>query len=211
MDRSGGRRLAAFGLAVAAFTVAVAVEGNGFIAAFVAGLSYGAVLDRTRTDLDESAELPELGGELLGLVVWFLFGAALVPVAFSALDVSVVLYALASLTVVRMVPVAIALVRSGLDRDSVLFLAWFGPRGLASVVFAVLALEELGEGNAVTDRAIGAIVVTVLLSVVLHGITGGPGGRAYVRREARQAAEPALEPPRARRLYFRRHTAGDRP
>lgn len=208
----GGRRLAAFGLAVAAFTLAGAVEANGFIAAFVAGLAYGAALDRTRTDLDESAELPELGGELLGLVVWFLFGAALVPVAVSSLDGSMVLYALLSLTVVRMAPVALALVRSGLDRDSVVFIAWFGPRGLASVVFAVLALEELGEGNAVTDRAIGAIVLTVLLSVVLHGITAGPGGRAYVRRAARATpAEPSEAAPRARHLYFRRRAGGDRP
>ncbi len=199
----GGRRLAAFGLAVAAFTLARAVEGNGFIAAFVAGLAFGALLDRAHTDLEESAELPELGGELLGLVVWFLFGAALVPVAVSAVDVSMGLYAVASLTVVRMLPVAVALVRSGLDRNSVVFLAWFGPRGLASVVFAVLALEELGEGNAVTDRAIGAIVLTVLLSVILHGVTAGPGARAYVRHE-HQVAEPPLEAPRARRLYFRR-------
>lgn len=204
----GGRRLAALGLAVAAFTLARAVEGNGFIAAFVAGLTYGAVLDRTRTDLDKSDELPELGGELLGLVVWFLFGAALVPLALSSLDLSMVLYALASLTVVRMVPVAIALIGSGLDRTSVLFMAWFGPRGLASVVFAVLALEELGEGNAVTDRAIGAVVLTILLSVVLHGITAGPGGRAYVRRQAgavpASAAASDAAPPRARHLYFRR-------
>ncbi len=210
----GGRRLAAFGLAVAAFTLARAVEGNGFIAAFVAGLAYGATLDRSRTDLEQSAELPELGGELLGLVVWFLFGAALVPVAIASIDATVVLYALASLTVVRMVPVAVALVRSGLDRDSVVFLAWFGPRGLASVVFAVLALEELGEGSAVTDRAIGAIVVTVLASVVLHGLTAGPGGRAYVRRAAARTpvdgagadgtAEADVAAPRARRLYFRR-------
>lgn len=207
----GGRRLAAFGLAVAAFTVALAVEGNGFISAFVAGLAFGAALDRSRTDLDQSAELPELGGELLGLVVWFLFGATLVPVAISALDGSMVLYAVASLTVLRMVPVAIALVRSGLDRDSVLFVAWFGPRGLASVVFAVLALEELGEGNTVTDRAIGAMVITILLSVVLQGVTAGPGGRAYVRRGQHAALDLAGRTPRARHLYFRRPVAGDRP
>lgn len=206
----GGRRLAAFGLAVAAFTLALALDGNGFIAAFVAGLAYGAALDRTQTDLEQSAELPELGGELLGLVVWFLFGAALVPLAVSSLTPSVVLYALVSLTVVRMVPVALALWRSGLDRDSVAFMAWFGPRGLASVVFALLAVEELGEGSAVTDRAIGAIVLTVLLSVILHGVTAGPGALAYARHE-HHVAEPPLEAPRARRLYFRRHVTGDRP
>ncbi len=157
------------------FTLAAALQGNGFIAAFVAGLAYGAALDREHTDLERSAELPELGGELLGLVVWFLFGAALVPLALASLDGAMVLYAVLSLTVVRMVPVALCLVRSGLDRTTVLFLAWFGPRGLASVVFAVLAVEELGEGSALTDRAIGAIVLTVLGSVVLHGVSAGPG------------------------------------
>lgn len=199
----GGRRLAALALAVTAFTLAGALEGNGFIAAFAAGLAYGAVLDRERTDLDQSAVLPELGGELLGLVVWFLFGAALVPLAVSSLDGAMVLYALLSLTVVRMVPVALATLRSGLDGPSVAFVAWFGPRGLASVVFAVLAVEELGEGNAVTDHAIGAIVLTVLLSVVLHGITAGPGGRAYVRRELHPDAE-TMPAPRARRVWLRR-------
>ena len=198
----GGRRLAAFAMAATSFTLAGALHGNGFIAAFAAGLAYGAVLDRARTDLDRSAELPELGGELLGLVVWFLFGAALVPLAFSAFDGVMVAYALLSLTLVRMVPVAIASLRSGLDGASVAFVAWFGPRGLASVVFAVLAVEELGEGSAVTDRAIGAIVLTVLLSVALHGITAGPGGQAYVRREQRASTETAPEP-RARRVWLR--------
>lgn len=196
----GGRRLAAFGLAVTSFTLAAAVQGNGFIAAFVAGLAFGAALDREHTDLERSAELPELGGELLGLVVWFLFGAALVPLAFASLDGAMVLYAILSLTVVRMLPVALCLVRSGLDRTTVLFLAWFGPRGLASVVFAVLAVEELGEGSALTDRAIGAIVLTILGSVVLHGVTAGPGGRRYAQHEGRVGAGVA---PRARRLFLR--------
>lgn len=202
---SGGRRLAAFALAATSFTLASAVHGNGFIAVFLAGLAYGAALDRERTDLHRSAELPELGGELLGLIVWFLFGAALVPLAFASLDGAMVLYALLSLTVVRMLPVAVASLRSGLDWVSIAFVAWFGPRGLASVVFAVLAVEELGEGSAVTDRAIGAIVLTVLLSVALHGITAGPGGRAYVRREQRTAPEPAAAP-RARRVWLRSGT-----
>lgn len=207
---SGGRRLASFGLAVVAFTVTLALEGNGFIAAFVAGLAFGAGLDRSRSDLEESAELPELGGELLGLVVWFLFGAALVPLALGSLDAAMVLYAVLSLTVVRMVPVALSLVRSGLDHTSILFMAWFGPRGLASVVFALLAVEELGEGSAVTDRAIGAIVLTVLLSVVLHGVTAGPGGRRYVQHAQRVAAGAASgAAPRARRLSLRARGASN--
>ncbi|MCB1004180.1 MAG: cation:proton antiporter [Acidimicrobiales bacterium] len=197
---ASGRYLAAFGLAVTAFAAALAVDGNGFIAAFVAGLAYGAVVDRGRTDLDRSDELPELGGELMGLVVWFLFGAALVPLAIEAADPTMVVYALLSLTVVRMVPVALSLWGSGLDAAGVAFVAWFGPRGLASVVFAVLAVEELEGVVDGSDRAVGAIVLTVLSSVVLHGVTARPGGRAYARREAEPGRDPVA--PRARRRWF---------
>ena len=85
-------------------------------------------------------------------------------------------YALLSLTLVRLAPVALALIGSGLDRGTVLFVGWFGPRGLASVVFALLAVEELGE-TPVVDLAVGAVALTVLLSVVLHGISAGPLAR----------------------------------
>ena len=116
---TGGRRLATLAVAVAAFAVALAFDANGFLAAFVAGIAFGAMLDDRVVDLEEAAELPELGGELLALVVWFLFGATLVPLAFEDLDWRVVVYALVSLTVIRMFPVALSLMRSGLDRPSV--------------------------------------------------------------------------------------------
>ena len=163
--------------------MALAFDTNGFIAAFVAGIAFGAMLDESVVDLEEAVELPELGGELLALVVWFLFGATLVPLAFKELDGSSIVYALASLTIIRMLPVALSLVRSGLDRPSVLFIGWFGPRGLASVVFALLAIEELGETSPEVGRAVAAVALTVLLSVVLHGITARAGGRRYVQSE----------------------------
>ena len=141
---AGGRRLATLAAALASFPLAVAFEGNGFIAAFVAGIAFGARLDRAVVEVDDAVELPELLGEVLMLAVWFLFGAALVPVAIDNFDVWTLGYALMSLTVIRMVPVARLLMGSGLDRRSVLFVGWFGPRGLASVVFALLAVEELG-------------------------------------------------------------------
>ncbi len=180
---TGGRRLATLAIAIAAFAVALAFDTNGFIAAFVAGIAFGAMLDESVVDLEEAVELPELGGELLALVVWFLFGATLVPLAFRELDGSSIVYALASLTIIRMLPVALSLVRSGLDRPSVLFIGWFGPRGLASVVFALLAIEELGETSPEVGRAVAAVALTVLLSVVLHGITARAGGRRYVQSE----------------------------
>jgi NhaP-type Na+/H+ or K+/H+ antiporter len=188
---AGGRRLATLGVAISAFAVTLAIDGNGFIAAFVAGIAFGARLDDEVADIERVGELPELGGELLGLVVWFLFGATLIPVAFEHLDAPIVAYALASLTIVRMLPVALCMARSGLDRPSVLFVAWFGPRGLASVVFALLAIEELGETSPLANQAVAAVALTVLLSVVLHGITAGPGGRRYVQRE-RSDSEGAL-------------------
>jgi NhaP-type Na+/H+ or K+/H+ antiporter len=183
----GGRRLAVLAVAISAFAVALAIDANGFIAAFVAGIAFGAGLDKGVTDIERADELPDLGGQLLALVVWFLFGATLLPAAFEHLDARTVTYALFSLTVVRMVPVALSLLGSGLDRPSVAFIAWFGPRGLASVVFALLAIEELGEASPAVDQAIAAVALTVMSSVVLHGITAGPGGRRYVQLEHAEA------------------------
>ncbi len=180
---TGGRRLAALAVAIAALTSAMTIDANGFIAAFVAGIAFGAAVDEDVVDLRETVELAELGGELLALIVWFVFGATLVPVAFHNLDGRVIVYALASLTIVRMLPVGLSLIGSGLDRPSVVFIGWFGPTGLASVVFALLAIEELGETSPYVVTAIATVALTVLLSVVLHGITAGPGGRQYVQRE----------------------------
>jgi sodium/hydrogen antiporter len=196
----GGRKIATLATALSAFSAALVFGGNGFIAAFVAGIAFGAALDQDVVDLEDAGQLPQLGGELLGLVVWFLFGATLVPVAFEYLDLRTLGYAVASLTVVRMLPVAIALARSGLDRPSVLFLGWFGPRGLASVVFALLAVEELGRNDEVVGRAVAAVALTVLLSVVLHGVSAGPGGRRYVQQEHLDVAGGAG--PRARSSSF---------
>jgi NhaP-type Na+/H+ or K+/H+ antiporter len=192
----GARRVGTLGAALGSFALAVALDGNGFISAFVAGIAFGAGLDEKVVDTEEVGELPELLGEVMAFVVWFLFGAVLVPVAFDNFDVAIVVYALLSLTVVRMVPVALALVGAGLDRQTVGFIGWFGPRGLASVVFALLAVEELGDTPYV-EPAIAAVTLTVLLSVVLHGVSAGPLGRRYARFE--QGPEDSGEPPRSRR------------
>jgi sodium/hydrogen antiporter len=200
LTQPSATRLAVLATATSAFGLTLALGGNGFIAAFVAGIAFGAVLHRDVVDLESATELPELGGELLALLVWFLFGAGLVPIAFAYLDVPLLLYALASLTLVRMLPVALSLVGAGLDRPSVLFIGWFGPRGLASVVFALLAVEELGDTSDVVGRAIAAVALTVLLSVVLHGLSAGPGGRRYVQREQDDDTEASA--PRARPSSF---------
>jgi sodium/hydrogen antiporter len=180
---TGGRRLATLGAALGSFAVALSLDGNGFIAAFVAGAAFGAVLPLRLAEPDEVTEvvvLPELLGQVTGLAVWFLFGAALLPLALEHLSPRTLAYALLSLTVVRMVPVAVACLGTGLDRATILFIGWFGPRGLASVVFALLAVEELGEAPLVGE-AVAVIALTVAMSVAAHGITAGPLGARYRR------------------------------
>ena len=192
----GGRRVATLAAALASFSLTVALDSNGFIAAFVAGIAFGAGLPEDVAEVEVVGELPELLGEVMALAVWFLFGAALVPVALDHTSWSTLAYAVLSLTAVRMVPVAVALVGAGLDALTVAFVGWFGPRGLASVVFALLAVEELGESD-VVRQAIAIVALTVLLSVLAHGVSAGPFGRRYVLAESED--DPA-DAPRSRRL-----------
>ncbi|MGW5195120.1 cation:proton antiporter [Kribbella sp. NPDC004138] len=204
------RGLGTLAAALGSFAVALTLSGNGFIAAFVAGLAFragldGALLDSDGTDgtaADDVVELPELLGEILAFVVWFLFGAALVPIAIDNFDLPLLAYAVLSLTVVRIVPVAASLVGKGLDGRTVLFLGWFGPRGLASVVFALLAIEELGTTGPV-QPAIAAVALTVLMSVVLHGVSAGPLGGWYVRHEQAHVDSGPGPGPRSRRAAHR--------
>ena len=198
----GGRRLATLATAFASFLLAVTFGGNGFIAAFVAGIAFGAAFPRNVADVDEVGELPELLGEVTALVVWFLFGAALVPVAFEYFSVVTLIYAVLSLTLIRMLPVALAMLGAGPDRATVLFIGWFGPRGLASVVFALLAVEGLGESE-VVGRAVSAVAFTVLLSVVVHGVSAGPLGRRYARGRGDIAQNGGDVGPRSRRQSHR--------
>jgi NhaP-type Na+/H+ or K+/H+ antiporter len=213
----GAVQLAALALAVLSNAGASAAGGNGFIGAFVAGLSFGPTArmlseaaaargatadarsdaggDDAGDDADEvhpPLDLTELAGQLLGSVVWFLFGAALLGPVLDDLSWRLVAYAILSLTVVRMVPMALVLVGAGLDRATVGFLGWFGPRGLASLVFAIEALDELG-GDA--DPVVAAVTVTVALSVVVHGATAGPLATAYGRWAARQRPEHPVRMP----------------
>ena len=190
----GSRRLATLALALLAFLLASEMDGNPFVAAFIGGLVFGATAG---AETVESVELTELGGDLLSLVLWFVFGAGFVLPAFEHLTGQTVLYAIASLTVVRMAPVAIALLGSGQDRATTLFVGWFGPRGLASVVFALLAIEELGPGSDPrVAAAVHVIAITIVLSVVAHGITARPLATRYVAaltaggRSARAGGSP---------------------
>jgi NhaP-type Na+/H+ or K+/H+ antiporter len=113
----------------------------------------------------------EQASGLVSLLVWLAFGAIALPIMFDTADLTTVFYAVLSLTLVRMVPVALATLGAGLDWKTVLFVGWFGPRGLASLVFALLALEELGAG---ADEAVAVIGMTVLMSVLAHGLSAAP-------------------------------------
>jgi sodium/hydrogen antiporter len=177
--------IAVLALALTAYLVAVAVGGNGFVAAFCGGLAFGATAGRRgRAEL---VFLEQASG-LVSLLVWLAFGVIAIPILLEGLSPMLVLYAVLSLTIVRMVPVAIATIGSGLDRNTVLFVGWFGPRGLASLVFALLALEELGESE--TSHAVTVIAATVFLSVIAHGASAAPLAARYGRAEAARGPEP---------------------
>ncbi len=188
-DATAGR-VAVLMVAVVAFALSLELGCNQFVAAFVAGLGFRTA---PRDPDDEATELPDLIGRVLSLTVWFIFGAALVVDAIGAVDWRIVLYASLSLTVVRMAPVALAMIGTGADRATTLFVGWFGPRGLASVVFGLLIVEELPIADAHVQLVSAVVVVTVVASVLLHGASGRP----LARRMARRAA-PAERGPEAR-------------
>ena len=192
---------AALGLAVCAYASALALHGNGFIAAFVGGLAFGTASGRRGQPL---VPFVEETGALVSLLVWLLFGAIAVVPAVEDLDWQIGLYAVLSLTVIRMAPVALALIGARLGRATVALVGWFGPRGLASVVFALLALEELGSPS--VDHAVGVITITVVLSVLIHGATADPLATWYAGQlaQAPGAAVAAVVPDIPDRRLIRR-------
>jgi NhaP-type Na+/H+ or K+/H+ antiporter len=166
---------AVLALALLAYSGAVLVDANGFVAAFVGGLAFGAAAGCAEK---QEVSFVEQSGRLASLMSWLVFGAFLVPVLRDHVDWRTVVYAVLSVTVVRMLPVALALAGTGLDRAGVAFVGWFGPRGLASVIFALLALEGL---HGAAAQAVATIAVTVLLSVAAHGVSAAPLAKRYGR------------------------------
>ena len=155
-------------LAISCFALAQSLHGSGYIAAFTGGLLFGRIAG------DDTHELVHSGegiAETLALLTWLLFGIAVVGQVYDRWHWEIIAFALLSLTVIRMLPVYLSLMGSGESRESRLFLGWFGPRGLASIVFTIIVLDaELPGGQLM------ALVVTstVILSLVLHGITANP-------------------------------------
>jgi NhaP-type Na+/H+ or K+/H+ antiporter len=178
------QRLALLALALIAWALADQIGGNGFIAAFVGGLAVGPTVERVGEQL---IRFTEAEGQLLNLSVFFIFGV-LVLGTIQHLSWEVAVYALLSLTLVRMLPVALSLYGTHLRGISVLFAGWFGPRGLASIVLGLIVVEEapLLAGR---DELEMVVALTVLLSVLLHGITAAPLSAVYARRVDGMAAD----------------------
>ena len=166
------------GLAIASFAIAQSLHGSGYIAAFTGGLLFGFMAKDATHKLVLAAEGT---GETLALVTWMLFGAMVIGPAFEQFSWEVVVYALLSLTVIRVVPIFLSLVGIGESVSSRLFLGWFGPRGLASIVFAIIVINaEVPNGEFLAL----VVICTVLFSLVAHGITAHPLARWLARQEA---------------------------
>jgi sodium/hydrogen antiporter len=162
--------------AALAYGIASGLGGSGFIAAFVAGIVFRAGLRRDPEGLNQ---LSEAVADVLNGITFLLFGAVLLGPALGELSWKLALYALMSLTIVRMVPVALAMWGSGARRPTLAFLGWFGPRGLASIVFALIVVEESQLPHEHTILL--AIYITVGLSVLAHGLTAAPLAHRYAR------------------------------
>jgi NhaP-type Na+/H+ or K+/H+ antiporter len=172
-------------LAFGCFGLAQFAGGSGFIACFTGGLSFGAFAKDHKQAALEGAEAT---GEVFALVTWVIFGAAVVLQHSGVTNWRVVLYAVLSLTVIRMLPVFLSVLGLGVRTDAKLFLGWFGPRGLASIVFVVIVSEHALPGQ---EILLGTTVATVVLSILAHGISANPLAKAFAaRRETRTDNAP---------------------
>jgi NhaP-type Na+/H+ or K+/H+ antiporter len=184
-------------LSLLAFLCAMLIGANGFVAAFAAGSAFGAFGGRGE---EREVYYVEQTCGLASMICWLLFGAIGVPTIAESWSWRVLLYAVLSLTVIRMLPVAISLLGARMDWTTVLFIGWFGPRGLASIVFALIALEDLHGVPGPIDEVVATIGLTVLLSVLLHGLTAQPFARRYAATQQADQ-EPAEHPEPALRRF----------
>jgi NhaP-type Na+/H+ or K+/H+ antiporter len=200
-------QIAILALALLSYEGSVAIGGNGFIAAFAGGLLFGAV---TGGRMEAQVQFTETLGLSASFLVWSIFGGLFVGKLFTeVLSAQPIIYAVISLTLIRMVPVAIALSGAHLRPVTVAFMGWFGPRGLASVVFTLIALRDIEQSGAGT-MLLETATWTILFSVVLHGVSASPLAARYGASIAKageipelmQAGEPRI---RLRDLAGRRH------
>jgi len=160
------QRLTCLSIAILAYACAELFEGNGFIAAFCAGLFLGVKDIKVRERIQEFGETE---GQMLTLFVFVILGLIIIPAFAPYWDFNALIYALLSLTVIRIVPVFICLIGSGLTTYSKFFIAWFGPRGIASILYLLIAIDKIGSTG--HEYILSIIVLTVLLSIFAHGMT----------------------------------------
>jgi NhaP-type Na+/H+ or K+/H+ antiporter len=169
-----------FALALSCFSVAQLLGGSGFIAAFSGGLLMAFMEKDLSKKVKEDYLLTSEGaGDTLALITWVTFGAAVVGQAIGYFSWTILLYSFLSLTVIRMLPVFLCLTGSGIDTEGKLFIGWFGPRGLASIVFAVMVVNS---GLPDSGPLAMTVVCTIVLSIVAHGVTANPWAEAYGKR-----------------------------
>jgi NhaP-type Na+/H+ or K+/H+ antiporter len=169
------KHVTVFALAVACFGIAHRLEGSGFIASFVGGILFGILLPGKRNLLAAT----EGAGDTMALATWVAFGAGVIARVIGSFTWTILAYSVLSLTVIRMVPVFLSLWGTGLKTRQKLFIGWFGPRGLANIVFGLIVLNKaLPNGRILTLT----VACTVTLSVLAHGCTANPLAAALDRR-----------------------------
>jgi NhaP-type Na+/H+ or K+/H+ antiporter len=167
-------------LALSCFALAQYLGGSGFIAAFSGGLLMAFMDTHLPRKVKEEYLLASEGtGDTLALITWVIFGSAVVGQAVASFSWIILLYSILSLTVIRMLPVFLCLAGSGIDTEGKLFIGWFGPRGMASIVFAVMVTNS---GLPDSGPLAMTVVCTIMRSILAHGITANPWARAYGKR-----------------------------
>lgn len=177
------QQVAIIALAMLCFSTAQLFDGSGFIACFVGGLIFGAIANDNKNEVLPGADGV---GDALSLITWFVFGAAIIGGVITEFHWRAIVYAVLSLSLIRMLPVCLVVSGMGLRWDTKLFMGWFGPRGLASIVFIVMVVGEKLPGN---NMLVSTVVWTILLSVIGHGLTANPLAQIYGKRvETRNGA-----------------------
>jgi len=203
--------IAPVALAIGTYGLADEVGASGFLAVWVAGLVAGAM---ARGHLPEAVlDLPEQLADVLAAIGFLLLGVGLLVPVLARVTPAIAVYAVLSLTVVRILPVAVAMLRTGFAPATLLYVGWFGPRGLASIVFAGIVVESgLPDAAAVTD----VVLLTVAVSLVVHGVTAAWGARRYAswfelaaRKDPEIPEAARLDAPHHRRRALRGSSAPD--
>lgn len=179
------KKISTIALALLAYSLSIFFSGNGFISAFIAGLTIG---NASRDICKPLHDFAAVEGRLLGLILFLLFGAIIIGPILHQINWKIALFAFLSLTLIRMLPVAISLIGCHLKWESIIYLGWFGPRGIASIVFGLMVIES---SNIVDKEAIFSIVMaTVFFSIILHGLSGHIGAKWYEKKVKKMKKGP---------------------